>query len=332
MTLGRRAFTLSTLATALGAVGTTVLARQRRAEAREEYPPLGDFVETSRGSLHFVQEGKGPDLVLLHGAGGNLREFTFDMLPRLTDRYRVTVFDRPGLGYSDRAGAGDVPRLATQGDSPMEQAAMLREGCGALGVETPIILGHSYGGVVCYAWAISALDDAHKANPAALVSLAGVTMPWPGELGLYYRVNGSALGGALAVPLLSAFVPESVVQERVRATFAPQDMPDGYYDYIGADLTLRPSTLRENVRQVNTLLPHVVEFSQRYPDLTLPIEIVHGEADTTVPIHIHAEEIIKVAPTARLTRLPGVGHMPHHANPTETVAAIDRAAERAGLR
>jgi pimeloyl-ACP methyl ester carboxylesterase len=37
-------------------------------------------------------------------------------------------------------------------------------------------------------------------------------------------------------------------------------------------------------------------------------------------------------PPRRLTILPGVGHMPHHADPEAVVAAIDRAAARAGLR
>jgi hypothetical protein len=32
-----------------------------------------------------------------------------------------------------------------------------------------------------------------------------------------------------------------------------------------------------------------------------------------------------------LTRLPGVGHMPHHVSQDHVIAAIDRAAARAGL-
>ena len=36
--------------------------------------------------------------------------------------------------------------------------------------------------------------------------------------------------------------------------------------------------------------------------------------------------------SARLTVLKDVGHMPHHAAPDQVVAAIDRAAARAGLR
>ena len=87
--------------------------------------------------------------------------------------------------------------------------------------------------------------------------------------------------------------------------------------------------MRANARQVNTSRPHVVTLSKRYPELTLPIEIVHGEEDTTVPIHIHAEEIEKIVPQVNTTRLPGIGHMPHHADPQSAVDAINRVAARA---
>ena len=78
--------------------------------------------------------------------------------------------------------------------------------------------------------------------------------------------------------------------------------------------------------------PNIVTMSAFYPQLTLPIEILHGTADTTVPIDIHAREIIKIVPSARLTALEGVGHMPHQVDPDAAIAAIDRAATRAGLR
>lgn len=282
--------------------------------------------------VHYVQAGVGPDLVLLHGAGGNLREYTFSLMGQLTDRYTVTAFDRPGLGYTDPVPDGEASTDLTQGDSPQDQARLLRAAAGELGIENPIVLGHSYGGSVTYAWAVAGLDEQSPVNASAIVSVAGVTMPWPGGLDPYYTVNASALGGAVAVPLISAFVPQSVVRGRVEGTFAPQPAPAGYADYIGAGLTLRPDSFRANVRQVNTLRPHVVALAARYPELTLPIEIVHGTADTTVPIHIHAEEVIKIVPSVRLTRLEGVGHMPQQTNPDAVIAAIDRAAARAGLR
>ena len=327
--MARKALSISAIALGVGALLTGSAAQHRAAQAEQTYPPVGAFVDVTGGRVHYVQDGTGPHLILLHGAGGNLREFTFDLMHRLTDRYTVTAFDRPGLGYTDRVPGVQTGATATEGDGPLQQAVMLREAAGALGITDPILVGHSFGGIVSYAWAVHDLDVQTPVNARAIVSLAGVTMPWPGDLGAYYRINGSAIGGAVAIPLLSALVPDSVVRDRIEGTFAPQTAPDGYAEHIGARLTLRPQNFRANIRQVNTLRPKVVELSARYPELTLPIEIVHGTADTTVPIHIHAEEVIKIVSSANLTRLDGVGHMPHHADPHTVIAAIDRAAKRA---
>ncbi|KJZ20199.1 alpha/beta hydrolase [Loktanella sp. S4079] len=312
----------------MGAALTGCGAQQRATKAEAQYPPLGNFVSVNGRQVHYVQQGTGPHLVLLHGAGGNLRDFTFSLMDQLTDRYTVTAFDRPGLGYTDQTPGVSAAPTSTQGDSPQDQAAMLKAAAEQLGITQPIVAGHSYGGIVAYAWAVSDLEHPSTANASAVVSIAGVTMPWPGELDRFYTVNGSAFGGAVTVPLISAFAPRSVVRSRIESTFTPQAAPIGYADYIGAGLTLRPDTFRANVRQVNTLRPHVVQLSQHYPDLRLPIEIVHGTADTTVPIHIHAEEVIKLIPGASLTRLDGIGHMPQQTNQTDVIAAIDRAASR----
>ena len=96
-----------------------------------------------------------------------------------------------------------------------------------------------------------------------------------------------------------------------------------------AGLTLRAETLRANARQVSRLKPFLTAMAEAYPQLQVPVEIVHGTADRIVSHTIHAEAMAKVLPRARLTLLDGVGHMPHHAAPGETVAAIRRAVQAA---
>jgi pimeloyl-ACP methyl ester carboxylesterase len=307
---------------AFGGVATHRTAAARAAAAEAAHPPSGVFVEVGGRRVHAHVSGTGPDVVLIHGAFGSLRDFTFDLSARLAQRYRVIAFDRPGLGYTDRTDPAYAAAFAATAESPAEQAALLAAAARELGAERPVVVGHSFGGIVAMAWA---LDH----DPAAVVMLAGVAMPWPGELGWLYQVNGTAAGGGIVAPALSAWVPETRLREAVAATFAPQSMPAGYDDYIGPYMPLRLPAFRANVRQVNTLRPHVVEMGRRYPDLRLPIEIVHGAEDRTVPLDIHSEPLSRIVPGATLTILPGVGHMPHHADPAAAIAAIDRAALRA---
>ncbi|MGB3555586.1 MAG: alpha/beta hydrolase [Jannaschia sp.] len=314
------------MATAFGALGGAAIDRRadmREAAAEAAFPPEGDILDVAMDGrnvpVHAVVRGTGPDLVMIHGAGGNSREFTFDLIPRLQDRYRCIAFDRPGMGYTGRTDPAYDAAFTSRAESPAEQAALLARAYAMVGSGAPLVLGHSFGGTVALAWALD-----HPAR--ALVLLAAAAMRWKGGLGPLYALNASAPGGALAVPLLTALVPDDKVREITRAIFRPDPMPDGYVDHIGAQLTLRRASLRANARQVNGLKPHIVAMAPRYGELTLPIEWLHGSADIIVPPEIHAHPFKSRVPTTNLTMLDGVGHMPHHADPAAVIAAIDRAA------
>jgi len=93
------------------------------------------------------------------------------------------------------------PRFITDGDGPVAQAALLRAAAAKLDITDPVVVGHSFGGIVSLAWAVAGLDTQSPQNASAIVSLAGVALPWPDDLDAYYRVNGSALGGGLIIPV-----------------------------------------------------------------------------------------------------------------------------------
>lgn len=308
----------------VGAVQYFALKRER--EAAEAYPPTGQMLDVGGVAVHAEQFGQGPDVVLIHGASGNTRDYTFAFADLLADRYRVTILDRPGLGWTDQMAPAHKRVWSTAHAGPREQARLLKAAADQLGVKNPIVVGHSFGGIVSLAWALE-FDDL-----AAIVSIAGVANPWPGDLGWYYRVNGAAWGSALVVPLISAFAPQTYVDATVASIFEPQPAPDGYLAHVGPALTLRRASMRANARQVNWLRPHVVEMSKQYGDIEIPVEVVHGDADTIVPLSVHSAKLPGQIAGANVTVLEGIGHMPQHTHPDEVIAAIDRAAARAGLR
>jgi pimeloyl-ACP methyl ester carboxylesterase len=309
--------------TLLAAIGGGLLVVDRQATAREaqaeaDFPPLGQFVSVDGLRVHAFVAGTGPDLVMIHGASGNLRDFTFSLIPKLTDRYRVIAFDRPGLGWSDP--------LPDANDSPVAQANHLYRAARALDVQNPIVLGHSYGGAVAMAWALEHDDT------AAVVMVSGASMPWEGSIWYMHNVMGNPVGAHTVVPLITAFAGNGTAEAAVQDIFRPDTMPAGYLDYIGASLTMRRASLTANSAQVAGLKPHIIEMAARYPALTLPIELIHGDTDTIVPLHVHSEPLSHLLPNAHLTVLPGTGHMPQHAQEQAVIDAIDRAATRAGLR
>ena len=283
-----------------------------------DYPATGQFVTIDGVRMHAVVMGDGPDVVLIHGASGSLRDFTFGLAPALADRYRVIVLDRPGMGWSDRAPDGH--RLSVQAD-------LIRRTAAELGAANPVVLGHSYGGAVALSWAIDAPN-----SMAALVPLAAPSHTWDTGLPWLYRVTAPAPGRALVVPLLTAWVPERMIEQAVDEVFAPQAEPQGYADHFGPEMTIRRKTFRTNAEQRAALKSQIAQMVPRYPTLPMPVEIVHGTADTTVGLAIHSEKLVRAIPDAVLTRLPDIGHMPHHVVMDQVIAAIDRAADRAGLR
>nr|WP_239479768.1 alpha/beta hydrolase [Actibacterium sp. 188UL27-1] len=301
--------------------GVYVDQRADRAErvAEQAYPPEGQLLTVGTTTIHAVIQGSGPDLVLIHGASGNTRDFTFDLMGRMANRYRVIVLDRPGFGWS-----AALPR---KDGTIFDQAAVLQSAAAQLGAEKPIVLGHSYGGAVALAWATTRPD-----NIAALVTTAAASQVWEGGIDPLYRVTGTRLGGATVVPVITAFVSDERVDTAVKGIFAPQAAPDGYITHVGSGLSLRRETLRVNARERRSLKGEIRQMVPQYQNIAVPTEIIHGDADTIVPLTIHSQPLSQQIAGANLTVLPDIGHMPHHADPQAVADAIDRAASRAGLR
>ncbi len=311
--------------------GSTVLV-DRRATAREaraeaDFPPIGDIIDVGGVPVHVLVRGSGPDLVLLHGASGNLRDFDFGFIEALSDRYRVIAFDRPGLGYTGRTDPAYDSAFTARAETLAEQAILLQAAAAQLGADKPLVLGQSYGGSVALAWALERPDTL-----AGLILVSAPSQVWQGGLGTLYAINSSALGGAFVLPIVSAMAPHAQVRATMESIFAPNAVPVGYDAHVGAELVIRRNSLRANARQVSALKSELAALNARYPTLQLPVEIVHGDTDIVVPLAIHSAVLVDQIPNAVLTVLPGIGHMPHHSAPQDVADAIDRAATRAGLR
>ena len=304
------------VAVLLAVLGTRVLWRQ--AAIRRRYPVLGQIVAVDGLRVHALMMGQGPDVVLIHGASGQLRDL-MPLMQHLAPHFRVTAFDRPGLGHSQP--------LRRDLDSPTAQALHLARAAEAIGLTRPVVLGQSYGGAVALAWALE-VQGAQAA--AALVLISAVALPWPGGLDWTYRLTETALGRALVLPLATALITDAWLDRLIPGLFAPGVAPPDYARATGAALALPVGALKANAVQVNRLLGHVTAMAPLYPGLTLPVELVHGLADTVVPAAIHARPFSERVASARLTLIAGAGHMPHHTHPQAVVDAVLRAAARAG--
>lgn len=111
--------------------------------------------------LTWLEAGRGPALVLVHGIGGHSGSWRHQFVA-FSPTHRVIAWDAPGYGGSDAFGTG-TPRAT---DYAAELAALLR----ALNVPSAHLVGHSLGSIF-----IASLCRTQGFSPEGLTFLQPVT-------------------------------------------------------------------------------------------------------------------------------------------------------------
>jgi pimeloyl-ACP methyl ester carboxylesterase len=101
--------------------------------------PQSKYIAIDGIQLHYVVEGRGPDIFLIHGIGANLYCWRY-MIPLLARSFRVWAIDLKGYGLSDK------PRKSSYGLDA--QARLLVKFLELQGVRQCILVGNSMGGAI----------------------------------------------------------------------------------------------------------------------------------------------------------------------------------------
>ena len=302
----------------LGLLASFLYVRAKTRQAERDNPPTGKFVTVDGVCLHYLEHGEGPVLVLLHGNGTYSRDFEISgLIERAAEHYRVIAFDRPGFGYSER------PRDTMW--TPDNQARLLHHALQALGVDSAIVLGHSWGTLVALAMG---LRVPHFVRGLVLVS--GYYYPSP-------RLD-VALSSPPALPVVGDLMRYTVAplagrllwRGTLRRAFAPQKIPDSYRA-MPAWMALRPSQLRASAAESALMVPSAASLARRYARLKVPVQVLSGTRDAVVDCTHNAERLNERLRNCELGLEPGAGHMLHHAHPQKVLAAIDAIASQAGV-
>jgi pimeloyl-ACP methyl ester carboxylesterase len=298
------------------AVLVSVTASTKRRVERT-VPPAGAFVEIDGARIHYIDRGQGPiTLLMVHGLGGNAMHFTHSIVERLAHDYRVVVMDRPGSGYStptaDRA-AGPIAQADTV-------AAFIR----ALGLDRPVLVGHSLGGAVSLAVAV-----AHPTLVRALALIAPLTMvqvATPAVFkGLIVRspLLRSAIGWTLATPL--SLVRRDAMLEVI---FGPEAVPATFPIAGGGMLGMRPSAFVSASADMMAVPGDLPGLVKRYGELTLPIAMLYGTHDRILDPTVHGAQFKALLPQVHVEYVEGAGHMLPLTVPERVVSFVREAAER----
>lgn len=318
MTSKKRIPLAAKLGLAAAALGAAALFNRKKArEAEASTPPIGKFVEVDGVRLHYVERGGGgPPLVMLHGMGSLIQDFLGSgLIDRAAERYHVIAFDRPGYGYSDR------PRR--QMWTPEAQAEMIRAALAKLGVEQPLVLGHSWGTLPALALA---LDQPNEVAGLILLSGPYFTIKRPAPLLLALPslpLIGTGMANTTTPLVLRVTGPLALKQ-----VFAPNPVPDRFRAEFPHGLALRPGQIQAVAGDAGLVQMAELRLSKRYPELKLPVGIAAGDGDQLVPVRF-AERLHEVLPHSVLRIVPGVGHMIHWIALNEVMSLIDEVAAKA---
>jgi pimeloyl-ACP methyl ester carboxylesterase len=255
-------------------------------------------------SLHYIREGSGPPLLLIHGLGGALPTWA-PVIDLLTPHRDVIAVDMPGFGRSGRLPAG-----ATY--SAVEIGRVIARFCAEIGVERPHVAGNSLG-----AWV--ALEMAADGSAASVCGISPAGL-WRGPLGPR-AVNTRAWGRRLRPLVLAAARTERGRRAMMATTVAnPENLSGAQAARWINDWLSAPAYEEANERM------RALVF-ERAAEVAVPVTIAWGESDRLV----RAPRPERMPRQTRFLQVPGWGHTPTADDPAGVASLLlEASAEPAG--
>lgn len=253
----------------------------------------GTYLDIDGTAIHYVEAGRGEDVVLIHGWNGSTFSFRYT-IPELAQRYRVIAIDLMGYGYSARMRDADY---SLTGQSEIVAQAMDR-----LGVTNAAVIGHSMGGAVATRLALRHPDWVRK---LVLVDSVNVTeMRQATRFGKLLRVV-MPLGAPLLLHPYRSRRRIFLTAVHDPAYLTPE-IEEGYF---------RPMHMKGHLRSMGQQLTSRQDDELLSPgDITQPTLILWGEHDAWLRPEL-GERLNALIPDSRLTLVPSAGHLPLEEQP-----------------
>lgn len=304
--------TLGILAGVLAAAGIYTRTATRRIE--RDAPADGQFLDVAGARLHYVDRGTGRPIVLLHGMGAQLRNFSYGVANALAADFRVILVDRPGSGYSMPTG----DQLGILG-----QAAAVAAFIERMELDRPLLVGHSLAGAIALGVATH-----HPGTVGGLALLSPMTQPLKAMPAPMARaIQGAGRARTLFANLLGTPLSRAAYGLRWRTIFAPDPVPDDFATRGGGALGDRPVSMNAALVEVASADTDITAITDRYAALELPVALLYGRDDQVIDPSVDGERAVAAIPGATLALTDG-GHMLPVSHPQPSAMFIRATAGR----
>ena len=275
-----------------------------------KYPPLGYFKNIDGYNIHYTDIGSGQPVVLLHSQPANERQF--DLLKnKLKENYRVISIDRPGMGYSKGPKINSSERLFLQ-------AEIISKLLDEIIDEKPIVVGHSYGGALALSLALY-----EEKNIKKLILVNTVSHPWKGDgIWLPFKIITNPLIGKIFSQTYAMIYGKSVIDRSADDNFPDNKPTPGFVNRVGAELTLRPTSLESYALDAINLKSSLSKQYKKYKNLSIPVTILAGIDDRVTPNKTHSFQLHKDIKHSKLIELNNVEHSIPELNPMKIIEEI----------
>ena len=284
-------------------------------KVERDFPPQGRFITIGETVLHYVEQGRGPAVVMIHGLDGQVGDFTYSLVDRLATDYRVIVLERPGSGHSSQPSDALASLRA--------QARTVASFISALKLEKPLVVGHSFGGAVALALALY-----HPKEVGGLALVAPLTQP---EIHIPAAFKPLAIRSPALRKLFAhtLAVPLSIAggHAMLELVFGPERPPEDFALKGGQFLSLRPKSFYTSSTDLTAANDDLPEMARLYSHLKLPVGVLYGSEDRVLDHRVHGLVLRDSVENLDLQLLPG-GHMLPVTQPEATAGFVMRMARR----
>lgn len=266
----------------------------------------GQYTSLENVDLRVWQQGQGPDVLLIHGLPGSIEDWD-PIRKELAKRYRVTVYDRPGHGFS--AHNKTLSNLSGNIDTVF---ALIEK----LALKDVILVGHSYGGTI-----VSAIATQKPSNIKGYVAVAALVQTHKPVDPIYRIITLPTIGKGVA-KLGNEFIGKHMMKTGLADAFFPNDMPNGFMQRRESIWLKVKNALATAYEEVNIPSDLQSLTATELSRANQPFYILHGEEDQSVPIS-NARVLHQAIPTAKLMLEDNTGHMFQYVHPGKVIQAID---------